>query len=125
MCVGTAERGSRVVIRNGRTDDGEEGERERHVSANSISFLAQDTARRGDPKSPDDDHADADLEPRMEPNHALGQRWGGKGECTGVSKQQTLFPLALGGVVTYLDSTQQYFTTWSAYAALTHLVREG
>ena len=72
-----------------RTDGRWGGRRERHVSANSISFLAQDTAR-GDPKSPDDDHADADLEPRMEPNHALGQRWGGKGECTGVSKPSSL-----------------------------------
>ena len=48
---------------------------------------------------------------------------GGAGKANVLASANPLPSLALGGVVTYLDSTQQYFTTWSAYAALISYVR--
>ena len=112
MCVGTAERGSRVVIRNGRTDDGEEGE---SATFPQTASLFSRKIQRGEGTQNPQMMTTPMLTWNPEWNQTTHLDSGGAGKANVLASANSLPSLALGGVVTYLDSTQQYFTTWSAH----------
>ena len=109
VCRGTAERGSRVVIRNGRTDDGEEGESA--TFPQTASLFLRKIQREGTQNPQMMTTPMLTWNPEWNQTTHLDSGSGGAGKANALASANPLPSLALGGVVTYLDSTQQYFTT--------------
>ena len=106
-----------------RTDDGEEGESATFPQTASL-FLRKIQRGEGTQNPQMMTTPMLTWNPEWNQTTHLDSASGGAGKANVLASANPLPSPALGGVVTYLDSTQQYFTTWSAYAALISYVRD-